>query len=144
MRPAMQIRATRKKSSVTHLLPAEKVEFIIGRKTGGFVPDIDLGPDPTVSRQHARMGLENGSYWIEDLGSRLGTCINVVQIETGKRYAIGPDDVVLIGKTETRLWGQTATQAPPAASASSDPAGKPIASETEQIKYSVELLAEAT
>lgn len=49
----------------------------IGR--GGFC-DIPLN-DPLVSEKHARVVYSNGSFWIEDLGSRNGTFVNGHRID---------------------------------------------------------------
>ena len=142
MPQAMQLRATRKNSVAIHPLPPENFEFVLGRKTGDIIPEIDLSPDPTVSRQHARIGFANGKCWIEDLGSRMGTSVNGVRIESGKRVAVGPDDVLKVGNTELRLE----REAPPDASAGSvAPAVQDTqtnGSEPEQFKFSTELLSE--
>lgn len=45
--------------------------------------DLDLSPDLTVSQLHAQLSYENGSYWVEDLGSTNGTYVNGLRI-TGK------------------------------------------------------------
>jgi sigma-B regulation protein RsbU (phosphoserine phosphatase) len=50
----------------------DKTPFIIGRQSDSEL----VLRDNRVSRQHARITVENGSYFIEDLGSRHGTHVN--------------------------------------------------------------------
>ncbi len=57
----------------------------IGRaRTCGLRIDV-----PTVSMQHARVGYESGSFWIEDLGSTNGTFVGDEQISGRKSFAAG-------------------------------------------------------
>lgn len=53
-------------------VPLSVTPFVIGRQAGC---DLVLR-DNRVSRAHARITAENGVYFIEDLGSRHGICIN--------------------------------------------------------------------
>ncbi len=64
----------------------------IGRKNANLILD-----DETVSRQHARVYLENGNYVIEDLGSTNGTFINGSRIT---RSVVKPNDLIRIGSIE--------------------------------------------
>jgi diguanylate cyclase (GGDEF)-like protein len=51
--------------------------IVVGRGTG-----VDLRIDDTsLSRQHCRIRLTNGSYFVEDLGSRNGTMVNGLRIQ---------------------------------------------------------------
>ena len=52
-------------------------ELIIGRDAAC---DIPFG-DNSVSRQHARVFMTNGTVYLEDLGSQNGTCVNGSRIE---------------------------------------------------------------
>lgn len=57
---------------------------------------IRLNDDALVSRTHARISLERGVLWIEDLGSRNGTFINGKKIE--KKTVIQAGDRVTLGQ----------------------------------------------
>src|SRR6266850_402221 len=75
----------------------ETTEAIIGRQTRG-VP-IDLVPDMKVSRKHARIFMEDGQYWVEDLNSKQGTKINGEEIKGKGKRLLYPDDNIRIGET---------------------------------------------
>jgi diguanylate cyclase (GGDEF)-like protein len=64
--------------------------FSMGRHPTNELP-ID---DDSISRFHARFILENGEYWVEDLGSRNGTFIQGKRIT---RTIINDDDWVQLG-----------------------------------------------
>src|SRR4051812_4322939 len=67
-----------------------KDAFTIGRSSGN-----DLKLDhPSVSREHARIVRESGSYFLEDLGS-----LNGVRVDTGT----GPQDAERIRGGKARL-----------------------------------------
>jgi len=62
----------------------------IGRSSGCDIPL----PDPIVSRMHAALEFMNGTFYVRDLGSRHGVCVNewrTVQrpLRTGDRVKIG-------------------------------------------------------
>jgi diguanylate cyclase (GGDEF)-like protein len=58
-----------------HVITSDNV--VVGRGTG-----VDLRIDDTsLSRQHCRIRLTNGSYFVEDLGSRNGTMVNGLRIQ---------------------------------------------------------------
>lgn len=69
----------------------------IGRDAGN---DISL-PDEAASARHATLEAEDGSWWIEDLGSTNGTLVNGVRIE--KRERLRPGDEIGIGRVLLRL-----------------------------------------
>lgn len=58
--------------------------------------EIRVEDDVMVSRAHARISLERGLLWIEDLGSRNGTFINGKKVE--KKTLIRPGDKVFVGQ----------------------------------------------
>ena len=69
----------------------------IGRDAGN---DIAL-QDEAASARHATLEAEDGSWWIEDLGSTNGTLVNGVRIE--KRERLRPGDEIGIGRVLMRL-----------------------------------------
>ncbi|NBO37953.1 FHA domain-containing protein [bacterium] len=62
----------------------------------GETSAIRLDEDALVSRVHARVSLERGMLWIEDLGSRNGTYINGKKIEKKTQLKVG--DKVTLGQ----------------------------------------------
>jgi len=57
-------------------------------------------PDPTVSRRHAQISVQNGSYLIRDLGSSNGTFVNGMRVT---EHTLRPGDEVQIGGTKFRF-----------------------------------------
>lgn len=57
--------------------------FCVGRPdpSTNWEPEIDLTPDFKVSRKHARVFFKDGNWWIEDMGSALGTLVNGSEIK---------------------------------------------------------------
>lgn len=93
-------------------------ELVLGR-----LPECGLTlPDQGVSRKHARVLVENGEPWLEDLGSANGTKIHGqrvqrARLEDGTVFSVGPIEL------RVRLEQVAAPQAaPPVASPS---AGEP-------------------
>jgi pSer/pThr/pTyr-binding forkhead associated (FHA) protein len=82
-------------------LSTVKTEVFIGRPNPHLATDLDLTPDETVSRTHARVWLENGKLWIEDLASKWGTFVNGEKIEGSRELLAG--DRVRIGETEIEI-----------------------------------------
>jgi sigma-B regulation protein RsbU (phosphoserine phosphatase) len=75
---------------VTRILPLSKSVFTVGRKAEN---DLQLLSD-TVSRQHAEIVYENGTYYLVDVGSKRGTYVNDQRIE---RCALHHQDRLRIG-----------------------------------------------
>lgn len=73
----------------------------------GVFPDVDLDAfdsDAKVSRRHARIRLQNGSYTIEDLGSTNGTYVNRGRrLLPGNAQLLNDGDEVIVGKTFLRF-----------------------------------------
>ena len=85
-----------------HVKSLAKGEVVVGRPNSQVSVDIDLSPDTTVSRIHAKLWREKGgSCWIEDLGSRYGTTVNKTAI-TG-RHQLNEGDSICIGETTLRM-----------------------------------------
>lgn len=85
-----------------HIKSLAKGEVMVGRPNNREVVDIDLSPDTTVSRIHAKLWQKkDGSCWIEDLGSRYGTTVNETAI-TG-HHQLNEGDSIHIGETTLRM-----------------------------------------
>jgi pSer/pThr/pTyr-binding forkhead associated (FHA) protein len=73
----------------------------------GVFPDIDLDAfdsDAKVSRRHAKIYRNNGTYLIEDLGSTNGTYVNRGRrLLPGSPQALADGDEVIVGKTFLRF-----------------------------------------
>ena len=86
--------------------PLERAaETHIGRwdPDGGSFPEIDLtGDDPEakISRKHARIFIQDGAYYVEDLGSLNGTYVNRgSRLLPGSPERLKNGDEVVMGKT---------------------------------------------
>lgn len=69
--------------------PLTGTEFIIGKDAGS---DLVIPDDEYVSRRHARMRIEDGLVFLEDLGSSNGTLLRIrraVMLEAGDEILIG-------------------------------------------------------
>jgi FHA domain-containing protein len=69
----------------------------IGRDAGNDIPL----PDEAASARHAKLDVEDGEWWIEDLGSTNGTLVNGVRIT--KREKLRAGDEIAIGRVALRL-----------------------------------------
>ena len=76
-------------------------QAVIGRPNSQHSVDIDLSPDTTVSRSHARIWTVNGQFWVEDMDSRYGTMVNGKKL-VGK-IQIQPKDSIVIGETTLKV-----------------------------------------
>jgi adenylate cyclase len=86
--------------------PVKKFEtssnaLIIGRHSGENTVDLDLTPDVTTSRRHARVSYLSNVCWLEDLGSRGGTWVNEQRLTEKTR--ITAHDHVRIGQTILKI-----------------------------------------
>jgi len=75
----------------------DREEVIIGRRNEEREIHLDLTPDESVSRVHARIWKSQGDVYVEDLGSRAGTCVEGVKIESAMQLEPGAE--VQIGDT---------------------------------------------
>src|SRR3954452_6360118 len=66
--------------------------------------------DPRVSRMHARFFIDQGTLWVEDLGSSNGIYVGPQKIQRA-RVPVG--ESVVIGSLMVRLLPQTGTMPPP-------------------------------
>jgi len=90
---------------------SEADTIIIGRPSDEHAVDLDLTPDATVSRHHARLIYENGDYWLEDLSSRSGTWVNSQKITL---KPAGTGDCITLGQTNLTVQQIEAKSPPPA------------------------------
>ena len=86
------------------VFPLTTDTVVLGREEG---VDISLR-DPEVSRQHARVSWQAGTYVLEDLGSTNGTFLNGMQI-AGQR-PLRPGDSIGLGQTILVLQPQAAAE----------------------------------
>src|SRR3954465_9472781 len=56
-----------------------------------------------VSSRHARLVLEDGYWWVEDLSSRNGTFLNGKRLAGGGRQRLSPGDEIGFGATGPKL-----------------------------------------
>ena len=84
-----------------HIKSVTEALAVIGRKNKELPPTIDLSPDEKVSRKHARIWLDNGVCWIEDLGSKYGTKVNGATIAARQQLQDG--DSIVVGETTLRV-----------------------------------------
>ena len=87
-------------NGVTRSVAILSDEILIGRKSSKNTPDLDLTPDKSVSRRHAKLWLDQGKYWIEDLGSTLGVAINGLK---KPKSQVTFSDLIDIGQTRLQL-----------------------------------------
>lgn len=70
--------------------------LVLGRESSVELPL----RDPAVSRRHARVYREAGSWWVEDLGSKSGTRLAGRQVD---RAELGGGDLLELGGTSLRF-----------------------------------------
>ena len=63
--------------------------------------DLALLGDPSISARHARIVIDQGQYWLEDLGSTNGTYLGEGKVQG--RVLIGPGTVFVVGQTTLEL-----------------------------------------
>jgi len=79
-------------------------ELLIGREdpVSGIYPEVDLTPhggeEGGVSRRHARIILENGEYYVEDLDSTNFTFVNKQKVAPRTRQRIVEGDEIRTGR----------------------------------------------
>lgn len=87
----------------------DTTQVVIGRPKYGLDVDLDLTPDQYVSRPHARVWLEDGRYWIEDLNSAPGTLVGKEEIKQKGKRQLRAGDTFRIGQTtlEVEIPGES-------------------------------------
>jgi adenylate cyclase len=76
---------------------------VLGRPKPGVLVDLDLSPDKTVSRPHARITLENDRWWIEDLDSGSGTLVNGEEIKGEEKVPLAIGSHLRMGETDLQF-----------------------------------------
>ena len=83
--------------------PQGLVNINIGKPNDRLPPDIDVAGFPdaeVVSRVHATVRIEAGTYYIEDAGSSNGTYINNMPLPQGNRHRLRHGDRIALGKED--------------------------------------------
>lgn len=73
----------------------------IGKPNDRIPPDIDVSgftDSDIVSRIHADIRVEGGTFYIEDVGSSNGTYVNNLPLRPGDRHRLRPGDRIALGK----------------------------------------------
>ncbi len=97
-----------------HGTPVQEVSLDAGERIVGRYRECDiLLPSENVSRRHARLLVEAGRLFVEDLNSANGTFVNGIRIH--ERTAVADGAVVRIGDFTVRVQGAGGTQGPSAA-----------------------------
>jgi predicted amidophosphoribosyltransferase len=87
----------------------DKDEIIVGREdpVSGIYPDVDLTPhggeEGGVSRRHARLIREHGTYYVEDLDSTNFTFLKKQKLVPKSRQQVGEGDEIRFGRVAVEL-----------------------------------------
>jgi pSer/pThr/pTyr-binding forkhead associated (FHA) protein len=76
----------------------DSADAVIGRDPSSTIP-LQGDGSAVVSSRHARMLLEDGTWWVEDLSSRNGTFHNGRRLVTGGRQRVTVGDEISFGAT---------------------------------------------
>jgi pSer/pThr/pTyr-binding forkhead associated (FHA) protein len=87
----------------TRIFETRSSQVFLGRPTERESVDLDLQPDLKVSRRHGRIWMDDGKYFVEDLGSTRGTVVNEVEIKGRGPQPLSFGDVVGMGETTLTL-----------------------------------------
>lgn len=89
---------------VERVMMEEEKPILLGRGDPQirFHPDVDLTPygalDRGVSREHARLHIDEGRLFVTDLGSTNGTFLGGKRLEPNTPQLIGKGDELLLGR----------------------------------------------
>ncbi len=90
-------------------LPANQKVIRIGKPNDLIVPDVNISHLPErdiISRQHAEIHVEDGNYYLVDVGSANGTYLNNELLEPKKRYLLKLSDTPLESLSERISLGK--------------------------------------
>ncbi len=73
---------------------------VVGRNPAG---SSHVVADPSVSREHARLYVEGGTLYVEDLGSTNGTALNGRTLTAGQPTQVGDGDSLIFGSVRFRI-----------------------------------------
>ena len=115
----------------------------LGTEWGFKQPEVGIGrsseneidfQDIAVSRNHARIELSGGAFYLKDLGSNNGTILNGIQIE---REQVFSGDEIIIGERTLRFV--ELDEAPPTAAAYpvTEPAPEPVAGSPSELVHAL-------
>ena len=121
------------------VLDGREFELRLGANSLGRVGADVLLPDPTVSRHHATLTIDEGGAWLEDVGSTNGTSVNGSPLPAGTRSRVTDGDTLKLGSVALKLqWADM-----PAGGASEAQEGAPgAAGETAPAPRAGALVAE--
>ena len=94
---------------VERLTIQEDATVLLGRADhkSRFNPEVDLTPygalDRGVSREHARLHVDEGRLYVTDLGSTNGTFVGGIQLEPNTPRLIGQGDELLLGRLSVQV-----------------------------------------
>ncbi len=94
----------------TLMIPPGKAEIVIGREdpVSGVFPDIDLeshnGLDNGVGRKHAKLVVQGGQVYLEDLQSVNGTSLRGQKLQSGQRASISDGDEFILGRLKCTYY----------------------------------------
>src|SRR3954469_8140540 len=80
----------------------DAADAVVGRDPSSTIPLQGEG-SAVVSSRHARILLEDGNWWVEDLSSRNGTFHNGRRLVTGGRQRVSAGDDISFGATGPKL-----------------------------------------
>ena len=87
-----------RKQNAWLLTPGKKLQ--LGRRMSNQrFPEIDLWPDLKISRKHADLWFEKGSWWIEDRRSTYGTLVDGSEVRGKGPVCVKPSSEIQIGQT---------------------------------------------
>lgn len=88
-------------SSVPGLTPGTSFALLPVSSLGRAPTNTATLPDETASLEHALLHLRDGQWWLEDLDSRNGTCLNDAPIT--QPTPVLPGDVIAVGQVKLKI-----------------------------------------